>query len=170
MKIALIVFILLGLTACGPNYLPKDYPEEIRDLPIGIEVIHNPAEIYATENTKDPEKYGAYQLHLTTTVTALEEDLEIVEFGGYFWRHEQWEFATLYDRPFNPEEFEKWYSCENGELKKGVPYADPDNWLGKGDLLNGLEIKYIMYFIAKNKAGEKFIGASEAVGHMKLKD
>jgi hypothetical protein len=170
MRLLVIVFIVLGITACSENDFPNHYPEKLKQLPVGLDVIHNPAEVYATENTKDPEKWGAYQMQFTTSVTALEEDLEIVEFGGYFWKNDQWEFSSMFDRPFNPAEFEKWYSCAGGELKKSISYSDPDNWLAKGDHLNGYEMKYLMYFIAINQAGNKFVGASEAIGYMRYQE
>lgn len=169
LRVVVLFYIALVMTACGPNRLPEDYPEKLKELPIGLEVIHNTSEVYATINTKDPEKWGLYQLQFKTSVTALEEDLEIIEFGGYLWKDNLWELRSIYARPFNAEEFAKWYGCENGQLKKGVSYSDSDNWLGKGDVLNSVEIKCIWYFIAKNEGGEKFVGASELVGYMKLK-
>ncbi|MFT5823952.1 MAG: hypothetical protein ACI8ZM_005218 [Crocinitomix sp.] len=160
--------LVFFLFACGQNDFPNNYPEKIKELPLGMEVLHNPEEVYATVNTKDPEKWGAYQLQFTTSVKAISEDLEIIEFGGYIWENEQWEFRSIYDRPFNTEEFNKWYGCENGILKKDKTYSDTDNWMGKTNYLSGREIKSLWYFIAKNDAGEKFVGAQEIVGYVKL--
>jgi hypothetical protein len=145
------------------------WPKKLASLPVGMEVRHNPAVVFATENTKDPEKWGTYQLQLTTSVVALEEDLEIIEFGGYLLEDDQWVFRSIYDRPFDKEEFIDWYNCPEGLLQKGVSYSDHDNWLAKTDNLSGQRIISLWYFIGKNKNGNKFVGASEVIGHVSMK-
>jgi len=147
----------------------RKWPAKIDTLSIGIEVNHSPSYVYATENTKDPEKRGKYQLQHATSVKSINEELVIVEFGGYVWYNNEWVLKTIYDRPFNKEEFTKWYKCENGILKKGIPFTDNDNWMGKTNVLSGREISGLWYYIGKNKNGEMFVGAKEISGILKLK-
>ena len=138
------------------------------NVPNGIEVVHTPSYVYASINQKDPAKRGVYQLEFNTTVIAINEDLEIVEFGGYDLINDEWVLYTVYDRPFNKEEFSSWYGCENGILKKGVAYSDSENWIAKSDVLSGRKVKSLWYFIAKNKQGTFFKGVEIVEGVLEL--
>ncbi|NVK63841.1 MAG: hypothetical protein HWE22_04605 [Flavobacteriales bacterium] len=108
-------------------------------------------------------------MKFTTSVESINEDLEIVEFGAYFWENDKWVLRSIYDRPFNKEEFIKWYNSQDGKIKLGKKYSDNDNWLGKSNSLNGNTYKALLYFIAKNPKGERFVGAKEIIGVMKMK-
>ncbi len=77
--------------------------------------------------------------------------------------------TTIYNRPFNKEEFAKWYNCKNGVLKKGISYSDKDNWIGKTNKLSGKRIKGLWYFIGKNRKGKLLVGASEIIGILKMR-
>ncbi len=170
-----ILFFAISLTlSCSFNTvsskedLDDEWPSELTSLPIGLKVVNSPEVIYPSLNTKNPEQYK-YQLAFETEVFALHEDLEIVDFGGYIWRNNEWVFQTMYDRPFNREEFIKWYGSINGEILMDSVYADRENWLTKTNDLNGLEIRLLNYFTAKNKDGKKFYGASEVTGYLNKK-
>ena len=125
--------------------------------------------MFATINTKDPEKRGKYQMKFSTAVESINEDLEIAEFGAYFWENDKWVLKSIYDRPFNKKEFMKWYNSEDGKIRLGQKYSDNDNWLGKSNSLNGNTYEALLYFIAKNPKGEQFVGAKEIIGVMKMK-
>ena len=131
--------LLLGILISSCTHSKHNLPKELKDFPVGIEVVHTPDKVYATDNTKDPGKRGEFQLQHSTSVKALYEDLEITEFGAYLWNKDHWEMKTIYGRPFNANEFSKWYNCENGLLKKGCTYVDSDNWMERQ--INLLEIQ-----------------------------
>lgn len=144
-------------------------PEKLEGLDEGLTVLHSTDTVYATLNTKDPEKWGKYQLQFSTSVSTEFNDLQVVEFGAYVWKNGHWTMKTIYDRPFNQEEFAKWYNCPNGALKPNVTYTDNDNWLGKSDYLRGEAFRVLFYFIGKDLAGKKHMGYKEIVGVMKLR-
>jgi len=177
MKTILGIILLISAISCeNRNHIDEGDSENKEVLPLridtldtGIKVIHTPSMVYATLNTKDPDKRGKYQMQHTTSVEALYEDLEIIEFGAYAWLNNQWELKTIYDRPFNQDEFIKWYNCNDGLIIKGEKYSDTDNWIGKGNVLNGREFDGLWYFIGKNKDGKLFVGKKEVTGIMKMK-
>lgn len=165
---SLLVTVLFGCSDSDAD-IKKNWPKKLQQYDIGLKVTHSSDTVYATLNTKDPETHGNYQMQFTTTVKAIDEDLEIVEFGGYAWVDGAWVFVSIFDRPFNPNEFDDWYGAKNGKIHLGKKYADNDNWLIKSDVLNGRTYRALFYFIAKNKDGKKFVGAKEIVGIMQLK-
>ena len=163
MTTGILGFILSIVLNCSPT-IQKDtaLPEMLRNIPIGIEVNHSKEIVYAEFNEKDPEKRGKYKWHYETTVKSTIEDLTIIEFGAYIWANKIWSQKTIYDRPFNKEEFAKWYSCSDGELIKGKEFTDFNNW-NKGNTLDGKTHKTLWYFIGVNKSGEKYKGTAEII-------
>ena len=172
--ILVVILISFSFLSCSNAQnkvkMPDYWPQKIQELPIGLSIEYSSDTVYAINNTKDPEKSGAYQLLFSTSVRAIHQNLEIIEFGGFMWHQGKWVFFSIYDRPFNQEEFEKWYSSPTGILKKGIPYTDENNWLAKTNCLNGQTIRALWYFIAHNKQGEKFVGAKEIVGILSQKE
>lgn len=170
-----ISILVFGILSCSRQSEQKDFnrignwPLKIDSLSLGINVIHSPSIVYAQENTKDPEKRGKYQLKHITSITSLEQGLEIVEFGGYKWENNKWMLSTLNGKPYGRDKFIKWYKCEKGQLKKGVEYSDSDNWIGTSESLDGKVINGLWYFIVKNKQGQYFYGAAELKGFLKQK-
>jgi len=165
------VVLTLLICACSENAIDKtDWPNKLAQLEVGLKVTHSCDTVFATINTKDPEKWGNYQLKFTTSVESISEDLEIVEFGGYLWEDGKWVFRSIYERPFNRDEFDKWYGAKDGKVPVGQKFSDKDNWMGKSDHLNGETYKGLWYFIGKNSKNEQFVGVKEIVGVMKLKN
>lgn len=134
-----------------------------------IEVNHSVDTVFATVNAKDPEKRGKYQLQVTTSVSSKEADLTIQEFGAYMLENGEWKFSSIFNRPFNKEEFSKWYGCKNGILKKDSVYNDPDNWLAKGDVLTRDTLVSLWYFIGLDNYGNQHLGTRKVVGVFHLK-
>jgi hypothetical protein len=160
-----LIILAIFITSCSQiNMNSENWPEKLTSLETGIVVQHSADTVYATINKKDPEKRGKYQLKFTTTVYATKEDLKIIEFGGYTWKDNQWVFSSIYDRPFNTDEFEKWYGAKDGKLILGEKISDTDNWLAKTNELTGQTFKGLWYFIGENTNHEKFIGVKEIVG------
>jgi len=158
--------VLLACSSLGQK--DSNLPDKLIDIPTGLEVKHSDTIVYAIINEKDPDKYGKYKWHFETTVTAISEDLKIVEFGAYLWLDNEWVLRTIYDRPFNQVEFEKWYSCESALLKKGQSCTDKNNW-SKAHRLEGQKTKALWYFIGVNANDDKFKGTAEitTIGELK---
>lgn len=155
-------FAIVLFTACGgemptpEDITPQtihDLPPKLANIPDGIEVIHRPDTVFATMNTQDSATRGMYKWAFETSVKSSKGDLNIQEFGAYVWIENRWAFSTLYNRPYNLDEFTEWYNCPYGELKEGFAYTDHDNWT-KGNHLDGDTAYALWYYIAKNKVDE----------------
>jgi len=164
------LFLLFSCTEKQESKVEQEIPlpKELLDIPDGLKIEHSPELVYATLNKKDPAKRGIYQLKFTTSVTALVEDLEIVEFGGYDLVGGKWVLYTVYDRPFNKEEFTSWYQCDNGMLRKGITYSDTENWIAKSDVLNEREVLSLWYYIGVSKEGVYYKGTAIVKGILAL--
>ena len=138
----------------------KGLPQKIADIPVGIEVHHNLDKVFATINDEYPARGGKYKWKYQTSVKAINEDLTIVEFGGYILEDDKWVEKSIERRPFNNEEFQDWYNCPKGVLVKGVAFTDTDNW-GTSNTLAGIDAKTLWYFIGINSENERFVGYAE---------
>ncbi len=156
-KILSLALVLSCIFSCKE----KDLPELLMDMNEGLEVVHSKTEVFAeyNDNTSgDEEKYiWRYETSVSTDLPGL----KITEFGVYFWNTKgEWEFKTIYNRPFNAEEFSEWYGCPDAILTPGTKFTDGNNW-SKGDELGGKSARTMWYFIADNEEGERFYGAKE---------
>jgi hypothetical protein len=132
-------------------------PEKLENIPDGIEVINIPDTVRAAKIEGDTNNY--YWFH-KTSVKALNEDLEITEFGAYHWDYGDWEFGTVTGKPFTKKDFEDWYNCKSGKLIKGKEYTDKKNWSRLPELQNSI---VLWYYLAKNEKGEIFKGTAMVV-------
>jgi hypothetical protein len=140
----------------------ENFPEKIRTLPKGMEVSHSKREVFAEINEDDPEKYGQYKWHFATSVSCIYPELVITEFGAYQWTGDEWEFKSIYDRAFNPEEFSEWYSCPEAIIVREETYTDSNNW-SKGNVLSGERSKSLWYFIGQDGHENNYVGWSEII-------
>jgi hypothetical protein len=131
-----------------------ELPAELKNVPDGLEVTNYPSYGYAVKPKDDT---AFYYWFYKTSVKAVNEDLEITEFGSYSWLDNRWEFGTVTGKPFEPKDFADWYKCKNGKLKKGKLYSDTNNWSRMSVLQRG---KSLWYYIGKNKKGELFKGVA----------
>lgn len=143
----------------------KSWPKYITDLPIGIDVYHSVDTVYAQKSNRADTSLYPYIWGFGTTVMAINQDLEIIEFGAYDLEEGEWVLRTQNDnRPFNKDEFIKWYHCnDKGILYRGFKYSDNQNYLGKSRFLDGYKKKTLFYFIGKNEQGKKYVGAKEVI-------
>ncbi|MEM1027916.1 MAG: hypothetical protein AAGJ38_07510 [Planctomycetota bacterium] len=125
---------------------------EIRKLPIGIEVTHNPHPVRAMEKGRSGM---AYTWLYETQVKAIEQPLKIIEFGAFVRQGNRWVFANYTGKPFTLENFADWYHCKDGILNLEETYADPLNWSGSNRLRESISV---WYFIAENTEGERYYG------------
>ncbi len=151
-------------------------PDIIKDLPVGISVNNEPDTIYAEINTKGNKKY--IWKH-TTTITALYNDLKILEFGTYNYKNETWVLGDSSKKPYNSNDFDKWYCrkkngiitfdyCKEGYISKNLEFIDPSNFCIRKDSLvsrNGL-----WYYIGVDSSGKKVMGYGRYTTVGKLKD
>lgn len=165
MPTSLFFLFFLFLLSCSSSRNPyPDWPENIKHLSNELIVTHSTDTVYATLNTKDPEKRGKYQLKHSTGVRCDFGDVQIEEFGGCLLVGDEWVLKSIYDRPFNADEFSRWYDCPNGLMKKGVTYEDTDNWLSKMNSLSGDTTVGLWYYVGTDENGKKVMGAKEIVG------
>lgn len=146
------------------NYLTENLPDAFNKYPVGIEVQNDPDTIYAELNDRGTKKYIWKN---TTTIKALNTDLQIIEFGSYNFIDGNWKLGDYTKKPFTTEEFDKWYCrkkngiitfdyCIEGKISKGVEYIDPSNFSIRKDTLvsrNGL-----WYYIGIDASGKKYMG------------
>lgn len=181
-KIFIAVIISLLFVTCSPsgttdNYNPDSLavatandtlagtlPDVLKDLPVGIEVWHEPDTLRAVIWEKDTSRYiWKHQTYLFSYVA----DLKITEFGTYNYKNGKWELGNLNQKIYGPEELEMWYvqfdkgmvkwdHPSGGVIKKDVVYFDPSNYSIKNKdlvLRNGL-----WYFIGTDSTGKKYCG------------
>jgi hypothetical protein len=170
MKKLLLILLCVPLlfSNCNKDKIKKsenNWPKYITDLPIGIDVYHSSETVYAQRSNREDDTLYPYILEFGTTVMAINQDLEIIEFGGFWWEEDKWVLRTMSDRPFNKDEFIKWYHCnDKGILYRGFKYSDNHNYISKTPLLDGSRWRYLMYFIGENEQGRKYVGAKEVIG------
>ena len=143
----------------------NSWPKYITDLPIGIDVHHSSDTVYAQRSNRADTTVYPYIWGFGTTVMAINQDLEIIEFGAYDLEEGEWVLRTQEDnRPFNKDEFIKWYHCnDKGIIYRGFKYSDNQNYLGKARFLDGYKKKTLCYFIGENEQGKKYVGAKEVI-------
>jgi hypothetical protein len=129
--------------------------KEFEKLPTGIKVVHDPKIALATRTGKS-ERRATYTWWYKTTVSAIESDVTIVEFGAFTWINGKWiNGRTLNLEPYTSKEFEEWYKCPKAVLKKGKSYSDPTNWSTDG-ALNARKIRW--YFVGIDASGKRVRG------------
>jgi hypothetical protein len=159
---ALIFFLTLSAT---PSSFAADDAkptslEELDKLPVALKVVHSPTPALATENdAKDRPKYRWW---FQTTVSSVESDVTIVEFGAYHWLNDKWVFGNFTGKPFSGKDFSEWYSCPDAIIKEGKSFTDPTNWASGPKLVAG---KARWYFIGVDKKGRRVKG--EAIVELK---
>lgn len=171
-KVYLVVSVITMVVTCylATSQNETKLPKKIENLPIGIEVRHNLEQVYATFNEDYPTRGGIFKWEYQTSVKATITDLKIIEFGGFILEGGKWIEKNIELRPFNNQEFQDWYKCPSGVLKKGQIYTDTNNW-GTSNKIEDIETKTLWYFIGTNSEGEKFVGFSgiKMIGELKNK-
>ena len=99
----------------------------IRELPIGLEIIHAPNPVGAASNARTAHKYT---WTYSTTVSTLDKTLTVVEFGCFAEQNEKWVFSSFTGRPFTTQDFSDWYSCPKGQLRQ--VFMPPIQRIGQG--------------------------------------
>lgn len=122
------------------------FPDKLRDLPNEITASHYPNPCYATF-----EDSMYIWKHNTTIQT--NEDLQIIEYGSFVFTENGWYLRTV----MTAKEFEQYYNCKDGLLKKGIKYTDNASWKRSNQLIAG---DAVWYYIAKDKNGRLVKGTA----------
>ncbi|MCY7293435.1 MAG: YceI family protein [Ferruginibacter sp.] len=122
------------------------FPDKLRDLPNEINAAHYPNPCYATF-----EDSMFIWKHNTTIKT--KEDLQIVEYGSFVYTEKGWHLRVT----LSPKDFENYYNCKDGLLKKGILYTDNASWRRDTRLTAG---DAMWYYIAKDKNGKLVKGTA----------
>jgi hypothetical protein len=158
-RFAAIVSIF-GLTLVGSAACAADEPtfitvEELDKLPTGIKVVHKPKTALATLTGKS-ERRGKYTWWFKTTVSAIDADVTIEEFGALTWWDGKWvNGGTFTGKPYAAEEFAEWYKCPKAVLRKGKAFSDPTNWSSANEL-QALKLRW--YFVGVDADGKRVKG------------
>ncbi len=115
------------------------FPDKLRDLPNEIIAAHYPNPCYATFED------SIYIWKHNTTIQT-KEDLQIIEYGSFVYTDKGWYLRIS----MSPKEFEAYYNCKDGLLKKGVIYTDNESWRRDKSLKGG---DAMWYYLAKDKNG-----------------
>jgi hypothetical protein len=157
---AAIVFGLAFILLNSPlSWAVEESPflsvKEFEKLPKGIKVVHDPKTALATLTGKS-ERRAKYTWWYKTTVSAIESDVTIVEFGAHVWIDGKWAHGrTFTGKPYSAKEFEEWYKCPKAMLKKGKSYSDPTNW-SSGPALEAGKMRW--YFVGVDAKGRRVKG------------
>lgn len=128
---------------------------DLEQLPEGLRVAHSPNPALAAEDSTGGKRFI---WKYATSVSALTNEVTIVEFGMLFQAGEQWVFANYTGKPFGAKEFAAWYGCDGARVREGETYSDPSNWSSSNCLKDGIEL---WYFIGEDAAGRRVQGSAE---------
>ncbi len=130
----------------GKRSSSRLFPDKLRNLPNEIVAAHYPNPCYATFED------SMYIWKHNTTITA-KEDLQIVEYGSFVYTEKGWYLRVT----MLAADFEKYYNCKDGLLKKGVTYTDNASWRRSQKLTGG---DAMWYYIARDKNGRLVKGTA----------
>lgn len=126
-------------------------PDKLRNIETGIRLEHSPSPNYPEMNVNKSED-ALYVWQHSTFVTALNQNLEVVEAGSFIWYSaEGWKKNIKY----NKEDFTKSFSCKNGLLQKGKVFTFKKNYRYANNLFAGDALWFV---IARDKNGKLFKG------------
>ena len=165
----IVFFLFLSCKNNTSSNLQSLLPQKINDIPIGILVDIIPDTVYASLNEDYPHTSGKYIWKYSTHVSSINKELVIEEFGAYTWYNNNWVLSTIESKPYTLKDFEEWYSCDKGILKKGVTYTDSNNW-SKNDILNNEPTKDLWYYIGKDSSNNNYLGYATVITIGKIKN
>ncbi len=127
---------------------------ELDSLDDGLRVLHTPNPSAAQRGGPSGQEFTWIY---ATSVEALYEDVQVTEFGAFSWDSvdERWRFGTIYDRPFNGQEFSEWYQCPGARIRKGAVVFDGSNYTGS-DIMEAH--RSLWYFIGITQGGRRVKG------------
>ncbi len=143
---------IIKLAAKTRRSIGPEGPHDFANLPIGIEVAHEPSRVYARKKGPSGNKFTwVYR----TTVSCSYSPVAIIEFGAFGLHDGKWVLSNVGGRAFTQQQFADWYGCPNGVLMPGKSYCDPSNWSGSSSLKRSVS-KW--YFLGVDNRGERVKG------------
>ncbi|MBC7534453.1 MAG: YceI family protein [Ferruginibacter sp.] len=130
----------------GKSAAGRLFPDKLRDLPNEIIATHYPNPCSAT--LEDSMYIWKHNTSIQT-----KEDMQIVEYGSFVFTEKGWYLRVS----MSPADFEKYYNCKGGLLKKGMLYTDDASWRRDKRLIAG---DAMWYYIAKDKNGRLLKGTA----------
>jgi hypothetical protein len=127
-------------------------PDQLRNIPTGIFLYHNPSPVYPEQNTDTLNYPGKYVWKHSTFATAQPDDLEVVAAGSYLWYGEK---GWITNVKLSRDDVAKKFNCPGGILKKGIQYQYVRNYRFGDKIFAGDALWFI---IAKDKAGRLYKG------------
>lgn len=147
-KIIVLILVLFQFTHAQADYgtpTKEAIPEKLKDLKVGIEVIHFPK-----ENDPIKIKNKFYWKH-ATAILSKESEVKIIEFGAYIFYNKQWNLRKSYDL----KDLDKFFGTKKQIMLQRQPYVWADNWRVGNQLFGGWAM---WYFIGINDKGETICG------------
>lgn len=127
-------------------------PDALRKVPVAISIVHNPNPNYPEPTTKEDRSKSTYVWRHATSITSLNENLEVIKAGSFIWYSvEGWKKNVEYDR----KAFAKRFDCPKGILKKGDVFTFEKNYRFGNNLYGGDALWYVL---AKDKNGKIYKG------------
>lgn len=121
---------------------------ELERLPVGLEVVHLPARVFAIRGGPSGRPYT--WVH-STSVASSKGTVTVKEFGAFIWSEERWVFSTYTGKPFTSKDFVDWYACPGASVKPGRTCTDKSNWTGSSE---PRDLRTRWYFIGSLKNGK----------------
>jgi hypothetical protein len=136
-----------GLAAQAHYGTPEEgeLPEELKHLPLGIEVLHFPKENHPVKIK------NTYFWKHATGILCNSDDITITEFGAYVYYNNQWNLRKKYEL----KDLDRYFGTKNNQLLQGQPYVWPDNWRRGKELFGGWAL---WYFIGTTNSGTTICG------------
>jgi hypothetical protein len=69
-----------------------------------------------------------------TSVSAIEHQVQIIEFAALYLVDGEWVFGNVTGLPFTATDFAEWYGCPDAIVRPGVSCTDANNWSGAEQL------------------------------------
>lgn len=158
--LACLFLIILGV-GCSESGEDVDdlppLPNAISELPIGIVV-------EPTESIADAVRHNGSVGGLSSIpnpvhrwdhplkIRALTEDVQILEYGVFFWDGSQWVDGTEEQKPYTAQGFTEVFECRDAVLRAGESYTS-DHFSNFSNVSTNDPVYYRWYFIGETKDG-----------------
>lgn len=135
-------------------------------LPIGLEVVHTPAEVDDVKGPNPDPNDWKYRWTFRTEVRATNKPLRITRFGILAWDGTRWVLDAAQSQynsgVLGPTEFIEWYACPDASVKPGRPCVDSQNWAGSRTLS---EFKQKWFYVGVDADGTSHKGEGVVTLH-----
>lgn len=166
MKRILIFLLLLSLGASAQNVWTDHsrlLPDQLRGIPTGIELLHDPTIVYPEPNTDTIKYSGKFIWKHSTTASTRKSELQVIEAGSYIWMGDKgWVTNIELDNAGFAERFH----CQGGLLKPGKHYTFARNWRYGDHIYAGDALWFVL---AKDCSGKIYKGIALVETEGKLK-